>query len=55
MTPTLFADEVAQLVEFGEWETAVHRAFDLGLITADDLEHAFATGADVLADYEGRP
>lgn len=46
---TLFVDEVAALVEFGEWETAVHRAFDLGLISADDLERAFTTGTDVLA------
>jgi hypothetical protein len=51
---TLFADEVAALVEFGEWAEAVHRAFDLGMISAEDLERAFSTGTDVLAPFAAR-
>jgi hypothetical protein len=52
VTATLFADEVADLLEFGDWPAAVHRAFELGLISADDIEQAFDSGADVIAHLQ---
>lgn len=49
---TLFGADIALKAHRGDWAGAVHEAYALGLISDDDLERAFDTGADVIAHLQ---
>jgi hypothetical protein len=49
---SLFGANIAVRARRGDWAGAVHEAYALGLISADDIEQAFDTGADVIAHLQ---